>query len=265
VSPVSGRERMRFGGVLRTALAVLTATLVLGTGALGVAVAEAAPSAGSVLPAQASPPTSLREWVAKVVYPTTARSQPGAALADSLFTVSPVSAWGTPTKLLVLGSRLDSAGRLWLRVLFDYRPNGYAAWIDSEDTILYADSWRISVLRARHEMLIYRAGRLMRTFVVVVGKPSTPTPAGLFAVAAELRQPDRGEFEGSWVLPLTAHSDVLSHFAGGDGQIALHGRGGASLQDPLGTARSHGCVRLANEAIAWIATNVPAGTPVRVR
>ena len=56
MSPVSGRERMRFGGVLRTALAVLTATLVLGTGALGVAVAEAAPSAGSVLPAQASPP-----------------------------------------------------------------------------------------------------------------------------------------------------------------------------------------------------------------
>jgi lipoprotein-anchoring transpeptidase ErfK/SrfK len=176
-----------------------------------------------------------------------------------------VSAWGTPTKLLVLGSRLDSMGRPWIRVRLDYRPNGFSAWIDAEDTILYSDPWRISVSRERHVVRVYRADRLVQTFVAVVGKPSTPTPAGLFAVAAELRQPDPGEFEGSWVLPLTAHSDALRHFDGGDGQIALHGRGGASLADPLGTARSHGCVRLDNAAIDWIATHVPVGTPVRIR
>jgi lipoprotein-anchoring transpeptidase ErfK/SrfK len=98
----------------------------------------------------------------------------------------------------------------------------------------------------------------------VVGEPSTPTPTGLFAVAAEVRQADPSGFLGSWVLPLTAHSDALHHFEGGDGQVALHGRGGASLLDPLGSARSHGCVRLTNDAIAWIATHVPVGAPVRV-
>jgi lipoprotein-anchoring transpeptidase ErfK/SrfK len=66
------------------------------------------------------------------------------------------------------------------------------------------------------------------------------------------------------VLPLTAHSNVLKSFDGGDGQVALHGRGGASLLDPLGTARSHGCVRLADSAIEWIATHVPVGTPVSI-
>ncbi len=71
-------------------------------------------------------------------------------------------------------------------------------------------------------------------------------------------------FEGPWVLPLTAHSTVLKHFDGGDGQVALHGRGGASLADPLGSARSHGCVRLANQAIDWIAGHVAVGTPVRI-
>jgi L,D-transpeptidase catalytic domain len=233
-------------------------------GLLGVAVAEAGPGPASGAQPPASPPTSARAWVADVIYPTLARSAPDST-ADALIAVSPVSAWGTPTKLLVLGSRLDSSGRPWILVRLDHRPNGYAAWIDAEDTVLYTDSWRISVLRARHEVLVYRAGRLMRTFAAVVGKPSTPTPAGLFAVAAELRQPDPGEFEGSWVLPLTAHSEVLAHFAGGDGQIALHGRGGASLADPLGSARSHGCTRLANEAIDWIAAHVPVGTPVRVR
>ena len=254
-------RRRRF----RTILGCLTTAAVLSSGLLGVALAKAAPGAGSGPQPPGSPPSAALEWVAKVIYPTVARSAADSTSADALFAVSPVSQWGTPTKLLVLGSRLDSTGRPWVLVRLDYRPNGYAAWIDADDAVLFTDSWRISVLRARHEVLIYRADRLMRTFAAVVGKPSTPTPAGLFAVAAELRQPDAGEFEGSWVLPLTAHSDVLSHFAGGDGQIALHGRGGASLADPLGSARSHGCVRLANEAIDWIAANVPVGTPVHVR
>jgi hypothetical protein len=176
-----------------------------------------------------------------------------------------VSVWGTPVVLLVLGARRDAAGVQWLRVRLADRPNGFAAWVDARDAVLQLDPWRIEVWRRREQVRVYRSDRLRRVFAAVVGKPSTPTPAGLFAVAAALRQRDSREFLGSWVLPLTAHSDALAHFAGGDGQVALHGRGGASLADPLGTARSHGCVRLDNGAIAWIATHVPIGTPVRVR
>jgi lipoprotein-anchoring transpeptidase ErfK/SrfK len=36
------------------------------------------------------------------------------------------------------------------------------------------------------------------------------------------------------------------------------------LPDPLGTASSHGCVRFAPAAITWVASHVPAGTPVVV-
>ncbi len=215
--------------------------------------------------ASAGPPTPARAWVAKVVYPTVARTAPRLTHVRRLFTVSPVSAWGAPTELLVLGSRVDAAGHPWLRVRLDYRPNGFAAWIDAEDTVLHQDPWRIAVSRERREVRVYDADRLVRTFAAVVGKPSTPTPAGLFAIAAELPQPSPGKnFEGAWVLPLTAHSEVLRSFEGGDGQVALHGRGGASLADPLHSARSHGCVRLANAAIGWIAGHVPVGTPVRI-
>jgi lipoprotein-anchoring transpeptidase ErfK/SrfK len=178
--------------------------------------------------------------------------------------VAAVSAWGTPVELLVLGAHVDDSGRMWLKVLLDERPNGSAVWIAAEDTVLHQDLWRIVVSRARRTLRVLRDGRLVRRFAVVVGKPSTPTPGGLFAIAAELRQPSASEFEGAWVLPLTAHSNVLAHFEGGDGQVALHGRGGASLADPLGSARSHGCVRLSNRAISWIAARVPAGTPVRI-
>jgi lipoprotein-anchoring transpeptidase ErfK/SrfK len=245
--------------------AVLAAAAISSAWILSTPVTYATPSAGAPAWLPAGPPTPTRAWVAKVVYPTVARSAPRLTRVRRLFNVSPVSAWGTPTELLVLGSRVDAAGRPWLRVRLDYRPNGFAAWIDAEDTVLHRDPWRISVSRKRRAVKVYLADRLVRTFAVVVGKPSTPTPAGLFAIAAELPQPSPGKnFEGAWVLPLTAHSEVLRHFEGGDGQVALHGRGGASLIDPLHSARSHGCVRLANAAIAWIADHVPVGTPVRV-
>jgi hypothetical protein len=213
--------------------------------------------------AQLGRPGRTRAWVADVIYRALARAAPDAR-ARRLGEVPAVSGWGTPMDLLVLAARVGPEGRLWLRVLLDRRPNGAAVWLDANDTLLHADPWRVTVSLRRRQVTVARAGRRVRTFAAVVGKPATPTPAGLFAVAAELRQPEPNQFVGSWVLPLTAHSNVLRSFDGGDGQVALHGRGGASLVDPLGSARSHGCVRLANAAIAWIAARVPVGTPVRV-
>jgi lipoprotein-anchoring transpeptidase ErfK/SrfK len=231
-----------------------------------VASSARARSAAATAPAELASvgvPGAHREWVATVIFPTPARRAPSFH-ARKLAMVPAVSPWGTPEELLVLGKRSDADGRTWLRVRLDVRPNGASVWIDGQDTLVRIDRWRISVSLRGRRMRVYRGGRLMSIFRVVVGKRSTPTPTGLFAVAAELRQPNSRDFEGSWVLPLTAHSDVLHRFDGGDGQVALHGRGGASLRDPLGSARSHGCIRLENRTIAWIAAHVPVGTPVRV-
>jgi lipoprotein-anchoring transpeptidase ErfK/SrfK len=61
---------------------------------------------------------------------------------------------------------------------------------------------------------------------------------------------------------------VLQQFDGGDGTVGIHGRGGASLIDPLGSARSHGCIRLANDTIDWLVSTISAtrlpGTPVQI-
>jgi lipoprotein-anchoring transpeptidase ErfK/SrfK len=81
-----------------------------------------------------------------------------------------------------------------------------------------------------------------------VGKPSTPTPSGLFAIAEVVRG-NPNDFTGSWILALTAHSEALQSFDAGDGTVGLHGRAGASLSHPLGHALSHGCIRLNNDAI----------------
>jgi hypothetical protein len=246
VSPVSRARRRRGASIALLA---------------GILVPSFAPAGAQAT--RLRPPGPDRAWVATVIYRTRVRAAPRGN-ASSRGLVQAVSQWGTPMTVLVLSSRVGPEGRTWLRVLLDRRPNDRTVWLNSEDTLLRIDDWRIDVSLHARQVSVFRAGRIVRSFAAVVGKPSTPTPTGLFAVAAELRQPDVNLFEGSWVLPLTAHSDVLERFDGGDGQVALHGRGGASLIDPLGTARSHGCVRLANPAIAWIATHVPLGTPVRV-
>ena len=46
--------------------------------------------------------------------------------------------------------------------------------------------------------------------------------------------------------------------------MGIHGRAGAGLLDPLAGARSHGCVRIDNGPVAWMAAHVPVGTPVRI-
>jgi lipoprotein-anchoring transpeptidase ErfK/SrfK len=170
--------------------------------------------------------------------------------------------------LLVLARPRAAAGRCWLRVRVPWRPNHASGWVDASKVVPEPTPWRIDISRRGRTLTVYRDGARLRRLRVVVGKPGTPTPAGRFAVTWAIRW-HPNDFLGSWVLELTAHSNVLQRFEGGDGTVAVHGRGGASLLDPLGSARSHGCIRLSNHAIGWLVRRIGAshlpGTPVDIR
>jgi lipoprotein-anchoring transpeptidase ErfK/SrfK len=118
-------------------------------------------------------------------------------------------------------------------------------------------------LRSRH-VIVYRAGHRIRRVKAVVGAPATPTPTGLAAIYERNPQADPHGFLGPWALSLTALSRVLESYGGGPGRVAIHGRDGASLSDPLGSARSHGCIRISSRAVSWMARHLPTGTPVRI-
>ena len=169
--------------------------------------------------------------------------------------------------LLVLRAAPDREGRCWLRVRLPSRPNNASAWVSADRVLLRPTRWRIVVAPGARTISVYHDGDLRRRFRVVVGAPGTPTPRGLFSIV-EVWRWNPADFLGSYILPLTAHSNVLQEFGGGDGRVGIHGRGGASLLDPLGSARSHGCIRLSNKAINWIVRKVGAhglpGVPVRV-
>jgi lipoprotein-anchoring transpeptidase ErfK/SrfK len=168
---------------------------------------------------------------------------------------------GERTALPVIGAARDSHGGRWLRVMLPGRPNGSTGWIARQGTSEVANPWRLIVQLGARRVLVYRGGKLVRRFGAVIGKPSTPTPTGSFFVEETVKL---GALEpgGPFALALSGRSDALREFDGGPGQIALHGRDG--LGGTLGTAVSHGCIRLATASIDWLAERIGPGVPVKI-
>lgn len=238
------------------------AALLLGVAAaLFLPASAAAAPAARPLPADPYRPTAELAHVARVVAPTRALSGPGEG--RTVTKLSPLAEWGGgEVQLLVLRSALRH-GRRWLRVRLPERPNSAAGWIREDLTRVSTTPWRIELSTSRARVTVERRGRVVRRFAAVVGKSSTPTPRGLFAIDEPIRQPAGSEL-GPWALFLTAHSRVLDDYGGGPGRIAIHGRAGPLLADPLGAHASHGCIRVANRNVRWLHRIAVAGTPVLV-
>ena len=67
---------------------------------------------------------------------------------------------------------------------------------------------------------------------VADGAPDTPTPPGLFYARVLLQTPDPNSVYGPFAYGLSAHSDALTTFEGGDAEIGIHGnkiKDGAAL------------------------------------
>ncbi len=169
---------------------------------------------------------------------------------------------GAQTTLPVIGHSTGPTGVRWLRVMLPGRPDGSTGWIAQQGTRKLVTGWRLLVDLAARRVRVYHDGRTVRTFQAVVGKPSTPTPTGQFFVE-ETVEMEPGQAGGPFALALSARSNVLQEFDGGPGQIGIHGRD--NLGGTLGTAESHGCMRLATTSIDWLAERIGPGTPVTIR
>ncbi len=233
-------------GVRALALTLLAA----GTGLIAVAPAAAADP--HVLPSQPLVQL-LRDHVA--------RTGPDAQAhrIESVSARRPLTR--VPTVLPVLDSALSAEGHTWLRVRLPGRPSGHKGWILADQTTPRSTEWHIAVELSARRLVVYRDGRVARRFRAVVGARSTPTPRGRFFIeeGVALSSQDAG---GPFALAASARSSVLQEFDGGPGQIALHGTD--NLAGALGTAASHGCIRLGTRAITWLARRIGSGVPLTV-
>ncbi|MEV4372838.1 L,D-transpeptidase [Nonomuraea sp. NPDC049637] len=150
----------------------------------------------------------------------------------------------------------------WLRVLLPIRPNGSKGWIKAADVTLAETSHRVEIDRGAFRFTVYDGDRPVRTGRVATGEAGTPTPPGRYFFTELVRPTGDGGAYGAYAFGLSGFSPVLKSFAGGPGQLALHGTNKPSA---IGTRASHGCVRVSNDDITWMAKNLAIGTPVVVK
>jgi lipoprotein-anchoring transpeptidase ErfK/SrfK len=204
------------------------------------------------------PPVPVSQPLVVVQQGHVARSRPSRRARRIAYVAPRTPLTHVRTVLPALG---HDSERTWVRVRLPGRPNGHAGWIRTAHTRRISTPWRVSLDLSERRVTVHHGGRVERRFAAVVGSPSTPTPRGRFFVEEGVALP--GQVGGPYALATSARSNVLQEFAGGPGQIALHGTDG--LAGALGSAASHGCIRLRTDAIAWLAQRVGAGIPLIVR
>ncbi|WP_435107261.1 L,D-transpeptidase [Nocardiopsis synnemataformans] len=149
----------------------------------------------------------------------------------------------------------------WLQVLLPVRPNGSTGWVRSDEVSLAFTEYRVEVDTGDFAFTVFDGDEEVRTGVIGTGEGETPTPEGRYYFTELLQPPDPEGPYGVYAFGLSGFSETLETFAGGPGQLAVHG---TNDEDALGRQVSHGCVRVSNEDITWMAENLPIGTPVEI-
>jgi lipoprotein-anchoring transpeptidase ErfK/SrfK len=234
-------RRKRAGQVLAGALLVTTLSIAGLGGVAHAAASRPAASKFERLTARTSQPLPI--------YAARGDASPVGVLQGT-------TEFGTIRVVLVLKQKGQ-----WLKVRLPDRPNGSVGWIRESDVELRSVTDAVDIDLEARTLRWTRDGELVLETPIAVGASDTPTPRGRFYVTDLLDTPDGGSY-GPFAAGVAAHSDELSEFGNGDGQIGVHG-----TSDPtsIGQAVSHGCVRVPNEVIAQLATTLPLGTPVTIR
>jgi hypothetical protein len=168
---------------------------------------------------------------------------------------------GFPEVYLVLTISTDARGLAWAQVRIPGRPNGRVGWLPrSALGELHVTHWLIEISLRRRRLRAYFQGKLRFTAPVGVGKSSTPTPVGHFWIRERFKIANRNNPFWPYALGTSAYS-TLTEWPGG-GVVGIHGDLGEPQLIPGNP--SHGCVRMRDRDIAWLALHVQIGTPVRI-
>jgi len=132
-----------------------------------------------------------------------------------------------------------------------------------QETHAESPSWssRVVVVSiADRRLALVENGAVKKVYRVAVGKPSTPSPAGIFAVISRVSDPTYYH-EGKVVVPGRGNP-VGSRWIG----LSLKGYGihGTNAPNSIGKAASHGCIRMGRRDLEELFDQVKAGDRVEI-
>jgi lipoprotein-anchoring transpeptidase ErfK/SrfK len=137
------------------------------------------------------------------------------------------------------------------------------------DKVFDAQPMALTVSRDQKRVRLFKRGKLVKTYTVAVGSPQYPTPTGQFVVQTMQKNPTwsvpksawAGDLQGTVIPGGDPRNPLVARWIGFNGSVGFHGTASAGS---LGTAASHGCVRMAPPDVIDLFTRVTVGTPVLV-
>jgi len=124
------------------------------------------------------------------------------------------------------------------------------------------DRRRIVVSLADRKLVLFEGERVLRVYDVAVGKRSTPSPEGKFAIINRVPQPTWYGPAGVVVAP--GKSNPL-----GSRWMGLSAKGygihGTNVPSSIGQAASHGCIRMRQHDLEELFEMVTVGTVVELQ
>jgi lipoprotein-anchoring transpeptidase ErfK/SrfK len=128
----------------------------------------------------------------------------------------------------------------------------------------------ITVDRAHFRLRLFKHLRFKKSYGVAVGQPAYPTPTGLYAIQNKQVNPTwtvpnspwAGELQGQSVSGSDPNNPLKARWMGIVNGVGIHGTG----QDySIGSAASHGCIRMHVSDVIDLYARVPVGTPVLIQ
>ena len=137
------------------------------------------------------------------------------------------------------------------------------------DKVWDANPVAVTVSRDGKQARLFRRGKLVKTYSVAVGTPEYPTPTGRYVVQTMQKNPAWNVPQSEWAGDLAGQTipggdprnPLVARWIGFNGSVGFHG---TASSGSLGTAASHGCIRMSPADVIDLFERVQTGTPVYV-
>lgn len=121
---------------------------------------------------------------------------------------------------------------------------------------------------SERRLRLYNKGKLAKKYRVAIGTPGHPTPRGSFKITAKRKNPTWGNPGSAWASNMPSFIGPGPNNPLGTRAMNLNVSGirihGTSKRYSIGTAASHGCVRMLREDVENLFKRVSVGTPVHI-